>query len=118
MESQPSYINDQNTSFSYREKHAHKHDIILRIIWTASSFLISMLALRFVLALLGANPANGFDSFVNNFTAPFAAPFYSLFSYDHPSVGISVFEGYTLIAMAVYALVTEGLARIVSVTKY
>jgi len=119
MDFQPSHnFSGQNDTFSYRERHTHRHDIIERILWVASSFLLAMLAFRFAFALLGANPTNGFASFVYSFTAPFTAPFYNLFSYDHPSLGISTFEGYTLVAMAVYGLATSALIRIASITRH
>jgi hypothetical protein len=76
------------------------------------------LGFRFVLALLGANPANPFATFIYGFTAPFVMPFYNLFSYDHPSLGVASFEGYTLIAMAVYGLATGMLARLATLTRY
>jgi hypothetical protein len=104
--------------FSYREKHAHKHDIAQRVIEGAGSFLVSTLAIRFILSLLGANPANGFASLVYSFTAPFTAPFYNLFSYDHPTVGISTFEGYTLVAIGVYILIAAALSRLICITRY
>ncbi len=105
-------------SFSYREKHTHRHDVIERIIVAAGSFLLTLLAIRFVFALMGANPANGFAHFVYSFTAPFVAPFYNLFSYDHPSLGVAMFEGYTLVAMGFYALLSAALARLVTITRY
>lgn len=119
MEFQPSHnLSDQNDTFSHREQHAHRHDIIERTIWAATSILLVMLAFRFIFALLGANPANGFASFVYSFTTPFTAPFYNLFSYDHPSVGVSMIEGYTLVAIAIYGLLATALARLVSITRY
>jgi uncharacterized protein YggT (Ycf19 family) len=119
MELQP--INDsafQQDTYSRRERHEHHHDIIERFVWAIGSFLIITLAFRFVLALLGANPYNGFATFINDFTAPLVSPFYSLFSYDHPSLGVSVFEGYTLITVAIYGIATTGIARLVSITRY
>ncbi|HVV25704.1 MAG TPA: hypothetical protein VHC21_01575 [Candidatus Saccharimonadales bacterium] len=119
MNPQSSYnFGDRDDGFTYREKHTHRHDVLERIIWAAGSFLLAMLAFRFVFSLLGANPENGFASFIYGFTAPFVSPFYNLFSYDHPSMGIATFEGYTLIAMAVYGLGTAGLARLVTITRY
>lgn len=105
-------------AFSFRERHAHRHDVIERIVISAGGVLMSLLGLRFAFALLGANPANGFANFVYTFTAPFVSPFYNLFSYDHPTVGVSTFQGYTLVAMAVYALVASVLAKVVSITRY
>jgi hypothetical protein len=104
--------------FSYRERHAHRHDVLQRLVGGSGSLLISMLGIRFTLALLGANPINGFANFVYGFTSPFTSPFYNLFSYDHPTIGISTFEGYTLISIAVYALVMVALIKLVSITRY
>jgi hypothetical protein len=113
-----SNIAQSDDFFTYRERHAHRHDVMERCIEIGGSFITSMLALRFILALLGANASNGFASFINTFTAPFVTPFYNLFSYDHPSVGIATFEGYALVAMLVYGMITGVLAKIVSVTRY
>jgi hypothetical protein len=119
MELQPIHsVNPQPGELSQREKHDHRHDIMERAAWAVGGFLITMLLFRFVFALLGANPTNGFASFVNSFTAPLVSPFYNLFSYDHPSLGVSVFEGYTLVTIAIYGLATAGIARLVSLTRY
>ena len=119
MDFQPiNTLGSQSDPFTERERYAHRHDIIERIIWIAGSTLICLLAIRFTFALLAANPTNSFASFVNNFTAPFVAPFYNLFNYDHLTFGASSFEGYTLIAMALYGLLTAGLAKLVSITRY
>lgn len=104
--------------FTYRERHAHRHDVVERLIVSAGGFLTGMLGLRFAFALLGANPANGFASFVYGFTAPFVGPFYNLFRYDHPTVGVSNFQGYTLVAIAVFGLATSALTKAVSITRY
>jgi hypothetical protein len=119
MELQPSPdFSNQTNSFSYRERHAHRHDVIERIAQVFGGFLTAMIGFRFAFALLDANPANGFASFVYSFTNPFTAPFYNLFTYDHPSVGSVTFEGYALVAMAVYGLATVGVSRLISVTRY
>lgn len=116
----PRYIPtfDQDDHFSYRERHTHRHDVLERLILVVSNGLVAALGFRFVFALLDANPANGFASFINGLTTLFVAPFYSLFTYDHPAVGAVRFEGYTLIAMAVYGLLGAGLVRLISVTRY
>jgi YggT family protein len=119
MNPQPSYnFGDREDGFTYREKHTHRHDVLERVIWVAGSFLVTLLAFRFIFSLLGANPENGFASFIYGFTAPFVSPFYDLFNYDHPTLGTSTFEGYTLIAMAVYMLGAAGLARLATITRY
>lgn len=78
------------------------------------SILYGLLAIRLVLALLAANPANGFVRLINAVTEPF----YTLF---RGIVGSPSAEGHTLvvpilIAMAVYALLhgaIKGLLRMV-----
>lgn len=87
-----------------------------RIIWYIAGVLLVLLALRFILALLGANPTNGFANFIYTTSHPFVAPFFSLFGY-RLQYGVSRFEVYTLVAMAVYALIAWGLARLVTIDK-
>jgi hypothetical protein len=60
--------------------------------------------------LLGANTTNGFAQFIYNTSHPFAAPFFGLFHYNNINYGVSRFEVYTLVAMAVYAAVAWILA--------
>lgn len=85
-----------------------------RIVWFIAGVLLTILALRFVLVLLGANRTNGFADFVYSISHPFAAPFFSLFNYDL-NYGVSHFELSTLVAMAVYALVAYGIAKLVTI---
>ena len=68
------------------------------------------------LALLGANPSNPFASFIYSISYPFVAPFFTLFSYNF-RYGISQFEAYTLVAVAVYALIAWGIARLIMINR-
>lgn len=78
------------------------------------SILYGLLAIRLVLALLAANPDNGFVQLINTLTEPFYALFRGI-------VGSPTAEGHTLvvpilIAMAVYGLLhaaIKGLLRMV-----
>ncbi|MCL5065804.1 MAG: YggT family protein [Firmicutes bacterium] len=90
--------------------------LIARIIQYVFGVLLVLLAFRFVLGVLGANPLNGFASFIYSVTGPFTAPFFSLFGYTS-STGVYHLEIYTLVAMAVYALVAWGLAKIVTINR-
>ena len=74
----------------------------------------ALLAIRFLLALFGANPANGFADFIYTCSHPFVTPFFGLFSYRE-RLGIGRFEYETLIAIVVYAGVMELLARLVTI---
>lgn len=85
-----------------------------RIILFITGVLLILLAFRFVLALLGANPANAFARFIYDVSHPFVAPFFGLFGY-RLQYGVSRFEVYTLVAMAVYGILGWLLARLVTI---
>lgn len=86
------------------------------IIYYLAGILITLLAFRFVLVLLGANATNGFADFIYSLSYPFVAPFFGLFGYTFQA-GQSRLEIETLIAMAVYALIAYGIARLVSIGR-
>lgn len=71
----------------------------LRAVWFFIGLLEGLLALRFSLALLGANPNNSFAALVYGTTGPLVAPFKTLFGV--PAAGGAVLETYTLMAMLV-----------------
>src|SRR6266508_6664453 len=71
-----------------------------------------LLTARFVLALLGANRSNDFAQFVFNLSYPLAQPFFGLFGYS-PSYGASHIELYTLVGMAVYAIIAWGIVSLI-----
>lgn len=87
-----------------------------RIIYYITGLLLTLLAFRFVLSLLGANRANGFADFIYSVSLPFAAPFLGLFGYNM-QYGVARFEIETLVAMAVYALVGYGIAKMVRIAR-
>ncbi len=89
-----------------------KPSIAGQVVSLIGFILFSLLALRFVLSLLGANRNNGFADFIYSITYPFVAPFFGLFNYD-PQFGVSRFEYETLVAMLFYALVLGIIARVV-----
>lgn len=87
-----------------------------RIIWFIAGIIITLLALRFVFVLLGANRGNGLVNFVYTASHPFAAPFFGIFSYN-TTYGVSRFEVSTLVAIVIYALIAWGLARLVTIRR-
>lgn len=95
---------------------AHTQNVIGRVIWYIAGVILVLLAFRFVFALLGANPSNGFADFIFSTTHPLVAPFFGLFNYNFRS-GVSGFEIYTLVAMAVYGLIAYGLAKLATITQ-
>lgn len=95
---------------------AHQQNVAARVVWYIAGVLLTLLALRFVLALLGANDASGFTNFIYTASHPFVAPFFGVFSYNL-RYGVSRFETFTLLAMAVYALVAYGIARLLTINR-
>lgn len=76
-----------------------------------------LLAFRFVLKLLGANPSTGFVDFVYNLSAIFVAPFTGIFntSMSSGNVTTSIFEPAVLVAIAVYAVIAWGIVTLIKV---
>jgi hypothetical protein len=70
---------------------------------------------RFVLKLLGANPAAGFTHFIYSVTYVFAAPFLNVFRITR--VEGSVLEWTTLLAMLVYYLIAVAIIRLFFMSK-
>jgi uncharacterized membrane protein len=87
-----------------------------QVIWLLLAILEGLLALRFVLKLIAANPASPVAVFIYGFTGLFLAPFAGLTA--TPSAGGMVLEIATLIAMAVYGLLAWAIERIVWVIFY
>ncbi len=90
-----------------------------QIIWYIFGFIEIVLAFRFVLKLLGANPEAGFTKFVYGLSTPFAAPFLNIFRAT-PNQGVettSFFEWSTLVAAIVYIVITWGLIKIFKLGK-
>ena len=87
-----------------------------QVIWLLLGLLEAALALRFMLKLLGANPANPIATLLYNFTGVLLLPFVGLAA--TPAVSGAVFEISTVIAMVVYALLGGVLERAVWVIFY
>lgn len=87
-----------------------------RVVGYIAGVLLALLALRFLLALLGANPSNAFADLIYTLSYPFVAPFFGLFNYD-VHYGTAHFETYTLFAMVVYALVAYGITRLLTINR-
>jgi uncharacterized membrane protein len=86
---------------------------VTRIIWTLLGLLEILLALRFGLKLIGANPDSGFAVLIYGLTGVFTAPFTGLVATWFS--GETVLEVTTLIAMAVYALIFWGVVRVIPI---
>lgn len=99
-----------------RGEGAHQRNVAERLVWYIAGVLITLLAFRFVLSLLGANRGNAFADFIYGVTYPFVAPFFGLFGYQ-VQYGVSRFEIETLVAIAVYAIVAYGISALVNINR-
>ena len=90
-------------------------NVLGQIIWFVAGIILILLAFRFILALLGANPGNAFANFIYDTSHPFVAPFFGLFNYNNVNLGVGHFEVYTLIAMLVYGAIAWGLSALVNI---
>ncbi len=90
-----------------------------QIVWYLLGFIEIVLAFRFVLRLLGANPDAGFTKLVYGISTPFAGPFLGIFR-SSTTKGVettSYFEWSTLIAAIVFAVVAWGIVKIFKLGK-
>ncbi|NLM10913.1 MAG: YggT family protein [Clostridiaceae bacterium] len=84
------------------------------IIYYILGVIETLLGLRFLFMLLGANPRSGFTAFLYAITGIFIAPFSGIFN-PVSTTGLatrSVFDPATIIAMAIYALVGWGIVKL------
>jgi hypothetical protein len=86
-----------------------------QVVWYIIGLLELLLAFRFVLKMLAANPSAGFSSFIYGLTYPFATPFLNVF--NRSQVSGSIFEWTTLLAMLVYWLIAWGIIKILLMSK-
>jgi hypothetical protein len=96
-----------------RDDRVPNNAMAARVVWLIAGVIMGLLAIRFILSLLGANRNNAFADLIYTLSYPFAAPFFGLFGYD-VSYGRARFEGETLVAIAVFALLAWLVARIVT----
>jgi uncharacterized protein YggT (Ycf19 family) len=91
----------------------HGISVAERIVYFIGGFIMAILALRFLLSLMGANRGNAFASLIYSISYPFVAPFFGLFNYQ-TNYGVSRFEYETLIAILVWGLITLAVAKLVT----
>lgn len=81
-----------------------------QIVWYILGLIEVLLAFRFVLKLLGANPDAGFSSFIYGVTYVLATPFLNVFRVSQ--VAGSVFEWTTILAIFVYWVLAVGIIKL------
>lgn len=86
--------------------------VLMNIVYFIFGVIEALLAIRFVLLLLGANPDAGFSQLIYALSAPFMTPFQAVFG-DTVMRGV-VFEWSALLAILVYALLAWGIASLIT----
>ena len=94
--------------FANRRQTAYR---VAQLVYWIFGLIEAIIAIRFVLKALGANPSAGFAEFMYGITAPLVAPFNALFA--NPSSGASVLELNSLIAMIVYGLLAWLIGKLI-----
>jgi hypothetical protein len=93
------------------EWYVRSHNVIMYVL----GVIEVLLGLRLLFKLLGANPANGFVSFLYSLTSVFIIPFRGIFRTVASSGAAAkfVFEPATVIAMIIYAIAAYGLVKLI-----
>ena len=94
----------------YRESTSSNRTI--QIIWWVVGLLDTLIAIRFLLKVFGANPAP-FVRFMYDLTWPLVAPFHGIFNSDQ--AGRSVFEPESLVAILIYLLIGWGIVSLIRI---
>ena len=77
---------------------------VINSIYSLVGLLEILLTLRFLLRVSGANPENAFTQFIYKISAPFIAPFATLFVSPVYGGGANIFDVNILVAIVVYSL--------------
>jgi uncharacterized protein YggT (Ycf19 family) len=83
----------------------------VQVIWFVTSLITTLIAIRFVLKLLGASTQSGFVTFIYSLTDALVAPFRAIF--PATSGQSSTVDVASLVAIVIYALVGWGLVSLV-----
>lgn len=86
--------------------------IARRVVYYVGGVVVALIALRFVFLLLGANQGSAFVDFIYGLSGIFVAPFNGIFG--EPTFGISYFETSSLVAIIIYALLTIGIGKLLT----
>jgi uncharacterized protein YggT (Ycf19 family) len=85
-----------------------------QLVYLIFGVVIALIAIRFVLLLLGANPNAGFTDFVYDVTGPLVAPFEGIFG--APDIESGVFDPASLVAIVVYSLIAWVVAKVIGIS--
>lgn len=86
-----------------------------RFVWFVLGIVNALLAIRFILRALAANPAAGFTNFIYNITHPLVAPFLGVIR--STTSGGAVIEWSTILAMIIYWLLAWAIASLTTLNR-
>lgn len=86
-------------------------EVMTKVVWFVFGVIEVLIAIRFVLMLLGANAEAGFVRMIYAVSGIFMAPFIAIFPTQE--VSGAVFEWSALVAIAVYALIAWGIVALI-----
>lgn len=86
-----------------------------QIVWFIFGAIEILLALRFVMKLLGANPLATFTDIIYSLTSVLVSPFVAVFRTSYQSGAI--FEWTTLLAAFIYALIAYGILNLLLMSQ-
>jgi hypothetical protein len=86
-------------------------DRAVQVVWWIVGFVDILLAIRFLLKLLGGSTVSGFVTFMYNVTQPLVAPFHGIF--NTTVQGRSILEPESLVAIAIYSLIGWGIISLI-----
>lgn len=84
----------------------------VQAVYLVFAVIEGLIAIRFILKALGANPTAGFSSFMYNVTDPLLAPFAGMFGTPAASNG-GVLEIHAIVGFVVYALLAWLVTKLV-----
>lgn len=89
------------------------------VVWFILGLIEVLLAIRFLLKLLGANSASGFVNFIYSVTNILTAPFDNIFNVSRSVAGQtqSVFEPSIIVAALVYAAIAYGIVKLLNINQ-
>lgn len=91
--------------------------IVVSLISVITGVIETLLVLRFIFRVAGANPSSGFVDFMYAISGPLVAPFAGIFGTPPVARGAvvaSVFEWSTIVALIIYGVIGAFLIRLAS----
>ncbi|MBC7459513.1 YggT family protein [Candidatus Saccharibacteria bacterium] len=89
--------------------------IAQRVVWFIVGVVNALIAIRFILLLLGANQSAGFVDFIYGITGALVAPFVGIFG--EPVYGSFLFEWSSVLAILVYSLIALGIVKLLTLSR-